>query len=110
VMVHGVLGDDGSLALVIVDLRDPTEAEPARVEISRPRGLPEEAPTNWRLTGGNRLSCETLDSAKSTLNASAERGESFRTVKLGDADPLAVASNPASTTLLQLTPSTESTP
>src|SRR5699024_9573892 len=110
VMVHGVLGNNGSLVLVIVDLRDPAEAEPQQVEIAKPRGLPEEAPTNWQLTGGNRLSCETLDSAKSTLNASAERGESPRTAKLDDADPLTVASSPASTTLLRLTPGTEPTP
>src|SRR5699024_3066300 len=82
VMVHGVLGDDGSLALVIVDMRDPVEAKPVPVDIATPRGLPEEAPTNWKLVGGSRLSGETLDSAKSALNASAERGESFRTVEL----------------------------
>src|SRR5699024_3628724 len=65
VMAHGVVDDDGELALMIVNLRDPAEADPVPVEISSPSGLAEEAPTSWQLTDGSRLSGEALDSAES---------------------------------------------
>lgn len=110
VMVHGVLGDDGELALMIVDLRDPAEADPVAVEISSPSGLPEETPTSWRLNSGSRLSGETLDSAESKLTASTEFSGHIRHAEIGDADPFTVTSDPGSTTLLQLFPNTEELP
>ena len=56
VMVHGVAADDGSLAVMVVDMRDPASAGGAApVEISAPTGLPEGAPEAWELTEGSRL-------------------------------------------------------
>lgn len=55
VMVHGVLGDDGSLALMIVDLRDPAEAEPVPVEISSPADDLGDSPGSWNVVEGSLL-------------------------------------------------------
>jgi len=110
VMVHGVLGDDGELALMIVDLRDPAEADPVPVEISSPSGLPEETPTSWHLTDGSRLSSETLDSAERTLIAPTKLKGVFRDAELGDAAPLTITSDPGSNMLLQLRRATAPSP
>src|SRR5699024_9113080 len=110
VMVHAALGDDGSLALVIVDLRDPAASESVPVEISSPSGLPEAMPTSWQLPGGSRLSGDALDSAESALTAPTELDGAFPETGLGDADPLTVTSDPGSTTLLQLSPGTAEMP
>lgn len=110
VMVHAVLGDDGSLALVIVDLRDPAVSESVPVEISSPSGLPEEMPTSWQLTGGSRLSGDALGSAESMLVTPAEISGRFRKVALNDTDPLALTSSPGSATFVELLTSTGEQP
>src|SRR5699024_4639078 len=102
VMVHGVLGDDGSLGLVIVDLRDPAAAEPVQVEISSPSGLPEETPTSWQLNSGSRLAGEALDSAESALIAPTNLRGGFKNAEFSDRDPLTITSDPGSAPLLQL--------
>lgn len=102
VMVHGVLGDDGSLALMLVDMRDPATSVAVPLEISAPSGLPADAPDSWTLTEGSQLSGKTLDGQDSQLTAPAEMSSDFVGAGLGQADPLTVTSAPGTVTLLHL--------
>ena len=104
-MVHAVAADDGSLALAIVDLRDPATADGATaVEVSAPSGLPSDAPQSWELAEGSRLTGEALDAQESTLAAPAEVTGEFAGATWGSADPVTVTSDPASVTVLQFDP------
>jgi len=107
VMVHGVLGDNGSLALVIVDLRDPASADAVPVEVSVPNELPADAPTGWELSDASRLTGDALDAPESVLTAPTEIAGSFDGAELRAASPLTVTSSPGTTTLLRLDPSDE---
>lgn len=102
VMVHAVLGDDDSLAVAIVDMRDPAQTDAVPVEISVPSGLPDGAPESWELTGGSRLSGASLEGQESELTAPSEVGGEFARTALGRAEPLAVTSDPGAVTLLRL--------
>lgn len=44
VMINAVAADDGSLALMLVDLRGPAAVDPVPVEVSTPSTLPADAP------------------------------------------------------------------
>ncbi|GEK80690.1 flagellar basal body-associated FliL family protein [Agrococcus baldri] len=101
VFVHGVIGDDGSLALMVVDQRDPqTAAGAAPVRISAPTGVPD-APASWTLTDGSRLSAPTLDATQSTLGAPTALEGAFADAELTPEQPLTITSEPGSTTLLR---------
>ncbi|WP_245822954.1 hypothetical protein [Brachybacterium avium] len=104
VMVHGVLAGDGSLALMIVDMREPATADAAPVEISAPSGLPADVPDLWELTEGSRLSGDELDGQESLLAAPAEVSGEFAGARLGSAVPLTVTSTPGAVTVLHLDP------
>ncbi|ATG50900.1 hypothetical protein CFK38_04675 [Brachybacterium vulturis] len=110
VMVHGVLAEDGSLALMVVDLRDPTTAEAAPVQISAPSGLPAGAAASWELTEGSRLSGEALISQESTLTAPAPITGEFAGATLGRAAPMTVTSDPGAVALLRFEPVREPDP
>ena len=102
VMIHAVLGEDGSLAIAIVDMRDPAEAGAVPVEISAPSGLPDDAPESWELVSGSRLSGEAREGHESELTALAEIGGEFAGSALCRAEPLSLTSEPGAVTLLQL--------
>lgn len=110
VMVHAVAGDDGSLALVIVDLREPAAAGTVPVEVSAPSGLADDAPSSWELVEGSRLSGTALDAQESALTAPAPVGGTFAGAVLGRAAPLTVTSDPGSVTLLHFAPVPDSSP
>lgn len=107
VMVHGVAVDDGSLALMIVDLRDPVTSEPVPVELSAPSGLPAGAPKSWVLSSGSRLSGEALDAEASMLTAPSAVSDEHSDELLSHGGPLTLASDPGSVTLLTFAPATE---
>lgn len=102
VMVHGVLGDDGSLALVVVDMREPATSDAVPLEINAPNGLPADAPDSWTLAEGSQLSGESLEAQESQLAGPAEITGEFAGARLERAAPLMVTSTPGTVTLLQL--------
>src|SRR5699024_3359484 len=104
VMVHGVLGDDGSLSLLVVDLRDPATKAPLPVRITRPTGLPDDAPAGWRVRSASQLSGSDLADPRSTLSDLSEAGGELRTAQLGAGAPMTVSSSPGTATLLELKP------
>lgn len=111
VMVHAVAGDDGTLALMIVDMRDPASADGAApVEISAPTDLPSDAPEAWELTEGSKLTGEALDAQESTLTAPAELSGEFDGATLDRDDPVMLTSDPGSVTLLSFDPAEETEP
>jgi hypothetical protein len=104
VMVHGVLGDDGTLSVLIVDLRDPTSAAPLPVQLDAPTGLPDGAPTDWTIRSASRLAGDDLSGPRSTLGAPAEVADNLPAEQLEDGSPLAVTTDPGTVTLLELEP------
>ena len=104
VMVHGVLGDDGSLSLLVVDLRDPATKSPLPVRITRPTGLPDDAPAGWRVRSASQLSGSDLAGPRSTLSALSEVGGELRTAQLEAGAPMTMSSSPGTATLLELEP------
>lgn len=111
VMVHAVAGDDGTLALMIVDMRDPASADGAApVEISAPTDLPSDAPEAWELTEGSKLTGEALDAQESTLTAQAELSGEFDGATMDRDDPVMLTSDPGSVTLLSFDPAEETEP
>lgn len=110
VMVHGVLAEDGTLALALVDMRDPAAAETAPVTISTPTGLPGSAPEVWELSGGAALTGEALESHESLLTAPADISGELAGAPLQADRPLKVSSDPGSVTLLTLEPAQQSDP
>lgn len=110
VMVHGVLAEDGTLALAIVDLRDPAAAEPVPVEISAPSGLPHNTAQAWELSEGATLTGEALDAQESSLTALAPIADDLSDATLERAAPLTVTSDPGAVTVLTLDPASEVAP
>ena len=110
VMIHAVAAEDGSLALVVVDLRDPTTSGAVPVQISAPSGLSADAGTSWEVTEGSRLSGEALTAQESTLTAPAPLTGEFAGATLGPADPTTVTSDPGAVTLLRFEPVREAAP
>src|SRR5690625_1068186 len=106
-MVHGVAADDGSLAVMVVDMRDPASEDAVPVEISAPTGLPDGAPKAWELTEGSRLTGEALDAQESRLTAPAEVAGQFAGAQLGREEPATVTSDPGSVTLRRFEPAEE---
>ncbi|MFC7375401.1 hypothetical protein ACFQRD_09030 [Brachybacterium sp. GCM10030268] len=105
IAVHGVIAQDGNLALMIVDLRDPeSEDQSAPVEISPPSNVGDIAPEGWRLTDGSRLEGGSLDAPNSTLAAPAPITGPLAEAQLAHGQPLTVPSKPGSVTLLRLSP------
>lgn len=105
VFVHGVLGDDGSLALLVIDLRDPAGGEGAApVEVAAPSGLPDGAPSTWTLAEGSRLSADSWADTVSSLGAPAPVIGAFADAPLSTDRPLTITSEPGSTTLLTFAP------
>lgn len=106
VMVHGVIGDDGELGLVVVDLRDPSvpSAGSTPVQISLPAGLGDVAPEGWELRSGSRLEGDSLDASESRLGELAPLTGEFAGASLAPARPLTVTSEAGSVTLLLLAP------
>ncbi|WP_422115716.1 hypothetical protein [Brachybacterium sp. UNK5269] len=103
VMVHGVVADDGSLALVIVDMRDPADVGTAvAVQVSAPSGLGGVVPTMWQLSEGSRLTGEALASTESRLAAPADVTDESAGERLAPAEPLTLTSEPGSVTVLRL--------
>lgn len=104
VMVHGVVAEGGELALVIVDMRDPSDdaVEAVPVQISAPDGVGEIAPAGWELTAGSRLDGETLDATESSLTAPAPNSNLPATAQLDRAQPLTIMSEPGTVTQLHL--------
>ena len=101
VMVHGVLGDDGSLALVIVDLRDPAEAEPVPVKISEPHGLLAKTSTSWQLINASTLSSRALKSPASMLSQPTTANSTPLRKTYADSTKFTLASEPGSVLLLK---------
>lgn len=105
VMVHGVIGDDGELAVVITDMRDPTDATGAvPVQVHAPSGLRADAPQAWQLVEGGRLSGSALDVEESMLSAPAKVTGALAGAGLTRTEPMTVTSEPGSVTLLRLEP------
>ncbi|MGF7022917.1 hypothetical protein [Brachybacterium tyrofermentans] len=102
IALHAVLGDDGRLAIVLVDLRDPSTSgnSTVPVEISAPDGTSAVAPQGWDLTLGSRLSGESLESTRSTLGAPRAVSGDLTGAHLGRAQPLTVPSEPGTATFL----------
>lgn len=109
VSVHAVLGDDGGLTVVVVDMRDPSnEAYVTRpVEIMAPEGLSAQHPNGWELTLGSRLSSESLDAADSSYTELAPVSDALRGETLAPESPLTITSNPGAVTMLRLAPATD---
>ena len=110
VMVHGVLAEDGTLALAVVDLRDPAAAAPVAVEISAPTDLPPSTAQAWELSEGATLTGEALDAQESSLTALAPITGDLSGATLERAAPLTVTSDPGSVTVLSLSPASEAGP
>ncbi|MBB5830266.1 hypothetical protein [Brachybacterium aquaticum] len=104
VMAHGVLGDDGSLSLLIVDLRNPVTADPLPVRLCGPSGMPKEEPETWRVRYASRLAGTDLSDSRSTLGASADVSSELRSLQLGSQDPITVTTSPGTVTALELIP------
>lgn len=104
ISLHAVLGDDGQLAIVVVDMRDPSEPENHTVpmEISAPDGTSDIAPEGWELTHGSRLSGESLAATQSVLGAPGPVSGELIGAPLGRAEPLTVPSEPGTATILHL--------
>ncbi|MFC7465344.1 hypothetical protein [Brachybacterium sp. GCM10030252] len=104
VSVHAVLGDDGELAIMIVDLRDPSNGAymTRPVEISAPEGAEAIAPNGWELTLGSRLSGESLDATRSRLADPVPVTGEFAGAPLARSQPLTVPSDPGTVTMLKL--------
>lgn len=107
VMAHGVAADDGALAVMIADMRDPTSEDAVPVEISAPSDLPDDAPQPWELTEGSHLTGEALDAQESRLTAPAEIDGEFDGAALGRAEPVTLTSDPGSVSLLRFEPAEE---
>ncbi|EWS81418.1 hypothetical protein BF93_16545 [Brachybacterium phenoliresistens] len=110
IMVHAVLGDDGTLGVMIVDLRDPEGAAPVPVQLSAPGGLDAAAPTAWTLADGSLLAGDSLEAPSSRLGAPAAPAGALAQAPLGRGAPLSVASTPGSTLLLRFAPVAEAAP
>lgn len=110
VMVHAVAADDGALAVMIVDMRDPSSEDAVPVEISAPSDLPSDAPEAWELTEGSRLAGEALDAQESTLTAPTGIAGEFEGARLGRAEPVTLTSDPGSVTLLSFEGTEEAGP
>ncbi|MGO1628164.1 hypothetical protein [Microbacterium sp.] len=105
IVVHGVLAKDGAVSLLVVDLREPEEAETAQVAVSSPTGLPADAPQAWTLTSGARLSGTALDAQESSLVAEGPVHGELAGAELARARPLGITTEPGTATLLTLEPS-----
>lgn len=103
VSAHARLGDDGTLTVVLVDLRDPSNElyETRPVEVSAPDGLSSRAPNGWELSIGSRLTGESLDSEESALSDLAPVTGDFADAPLAAGQPLTLPSEPGSVTLLE---------
>lgn len=100
VMTHAVLGEDGELAIVVVDLRDPEETEDlAQVDLHAPSGS-NDIPSAWRLSQGASLSAETLHEQESSLTALAPIVGEYEDASLDSESALSVGSSPGSVTML----------
>lgn len=101
VTVHAVLGDDGSLAIAIVDLRDPQlkRATPIHITLALEHAI--EDADAWQLTAGSTISSNTLDAAQSEMNSKARVTNSNETSTLSAATPLKMTSTPGTVTLLE---------
>ncbi|WP_051266575.1 hypothetical protein [Gulosibacter molinativorax] len=105
VMVHGVFGADGSLTLVVSDLRDPASgAEALPVTVSAPSGLGADAPGSWSPASGSLLTGESLAAQESSLTALVPVEPRLAALSLSAAEPLTIATQPGSTTMLVLKP------
>lgn len=105
VVVHGVIGDSGELALVVVDLRDPDVVkDAAALSVSAPSGLSSDAPSAWTLAEGSLLSATALDAQESTLVPLSPVTGVLAGAELASAEPLTITSTPGSVTLLRLDP------
>ncbi|PZO61938.1 MAG: hypothetical protein DI635_13580 [Pseudoxanthomonas suwonensis] len=102
VMAHGVLGEDNTLAVVLVDMRDPASSgsEPVPVEISAPVTDDIVAPAGWALEEGSRLSGESLSAQQSSLTALAPLSHEADIAPLRRGEPLVLPSEAGTTTLL----------
>lgn len=107
VTAHGVLGEDGSITLSLVDLRDPEAADPISVEISCPSDLGKENPTDWLLTSGSRLSGASLFSPASTLHGPTEYGEPTQSIICSSNTAATITTTPGEATLFHLSPHTQ---
>lgn len=108
VMVHGAFGEDESLTVLVVDLRDPTIADSAPVQISAPSDLPADSPSTWTLAEGSRLAGDALDSQASTLTALAPIAGELSEAPLARSQPVTVTSDPGTATLMLFTPASKS--
>lgn len=96
IMVHGVAGDDGSLAVMIVDLRE-TEEDTVGVDIDL-----EGDTGSWELSQGALLTGTALDAGVSSLGALAPVEGEFAGAELSTSETLTVPSQAGSVTLLVL--------
>ncbi|MGO1544804.1 MAG: hypothetical protein ACTHXA_10755 [Gulosibacter sp.] len=105
IMVHAVLGNDGSITVVISDLRDPASTSNAiPVEVAAPEGLDQDAPSSWSPVSGSQLSGDALSAQASTLSALVPVDHELAALELSSNQTLTVASEPGSTTMLVLEP------
>lgn len=102
IVIHGVLADDGVLAVLLVDLRDPADetVAVAPVDIKAPAVADGLAPEGWELKEGSRLTGESLDAQKSSLTALAPLVDATGAPRLGRTEPSRVPSEPGTATLL----------
>lgn len=105
VSVHAVLGDDGDLTLVVVDLRDPSNDvyESRPLEIVAPTDLSSRAPNGWELTLGSRLSGDSLEAHESAFDDLTPVTGQFAGAALGPERPLTISSEPGSAIMLRFT-------
>lgn len=105
VMVHGILGEDASLTLVVTDLRDPASgADAIPVSVSAPSGLGADAPASWSPASGSLLTGESLAAKENSLTALVPVEPKLAALELSASQPLTIASQPGSTTMLVLEP------
>lgn len=102
VSVHAVLGNDGGLAIMMVDMRDPSEEmyTTRPVEISAPEGAEAVAPDGWELTLGSRLSGDSLEATTTALDGLVPVTGDFAGAPLAQAHPLTITSEPGTVTTL----------
>ena len=105
--MHGVIDQEGQLALVVLDLRDPSDpsATDAPVRISAPEGTGELAPKGWTLKNASQLTGTALAATESSLHGAAPVTGSLSGAVLERADPLDLASSPGRSLCSVLSPS-----
>ncbi|MBK0330724.1 hypothetical protein I8D64_04845 [Brachybacterium sp. MASK1Z-5] len=105
IMVHGVLSSNGTLSIIIVDMRDPSgEQHPRSVRINAPSSIGQDVPDSWHPEQGSLLTGASPEAHTSTLGAMSPVDADLEAATLARGHPLTLDSAPGSTTVIRLAP------